>query len=285
MDSASSPVSAGRSKRPRRIGSRRLRSIPATIRRCTTWAMSPFVSDVRLRLVCIGSPICGWRLRDSTIRTGPASAAGSTADITARIVLNVSEMIRSACGYIQLREIWLHSAVTDRTSSELGQISAGGYQERSQSMKRWFVPLMVAFCMSAASVSGAQIATGNISGTVSDQQGAVLPGATVSILAKSIGGVPRTTVTDAGGQFRFLNLDAATYTVTVDLPGFTKQARDVIVNTGVNANIPFTLAVGALAETVMVTGASPVVDVKKGGTSTTLTTAELEGTPQSKDPW
>ena len=146
-------------------------------------------------------------------------------------------------------------------------------------MKRWFVLLMVALCMSVASASGAQIAGGNIYGTVSDQQGGVLPGVTVSVVAKSIGGAPRTTVTDTGGQFRFLSLDAATYTVTVELPGFTKQARDVIVNTGVNVQIPFTLAVGGLAETVLVTGASPVVDVKKGGTSTTLTTAELEGTP------
>jgi hypothetical protein len=152
-------------------------------------------------------------------------------------------------------------------------------------MKRWFVLLMVTLCLGVASVGSAQIATGNIYGTVSDQQGAVLPGATVSIVAKSIGGTPRTAVTDAGGQFRFLNLDNSTYTVTVDLPGFTKQARDVIVNTGVNASIAFTLPVGGLAETVLVTGASPVVDVKKVGTSTTLTTAELEGTPQSKDPW
>ena len=52
-----------------------------------------------------------------------------------------------------------------------------------------------------------------------------------------------------------------------------------------NVQIPFSLAVGGLAETVVVTGASPVVDVKKTGTSTTLTSAELEGTPQSKDPW
>jgi hypothetical protein len=152
-------------------------------------------------------------------------------------------------------------------------------------MKLWFVLLMVALCIGAASAGSAQIATGNIYGTVSDQQGGVLPGVNVSVVAKSIGGAPRTTVTDTGGQFRFLNLDTATYTVTVEIAGFTKQARDVIVNTGVNVQIPFTLAVGGLAETVLVTGASPVVDVKKGGTSTTLTTAELEGTPQSKDPW
>ena len=152
-------------------------------------------------------------------------------------------------------------------------------------MKRWFVLLIAALCLGVASAGGAQIASGNIYGTVSDAQGGVLPGATVSVVAKSIGGAPRTTVTDTGGQFRFLNLDTATYTVTVELPGFTKQTRDVIVNTGVNVQIPFTLAVGGLAETVVVTGASPVVDVKKTGTSVTLTTAELEGTPQSKDPW
>jgi carboxypeptidase family protein/TonB-dependent receptor-like protein len=152
-------------------------------------------------------------------------------------------------------------------------------------MKRWFVLLMIALCIGAASAASAQIATGNIYGTVSDQQGGVLPGVTVSVVAKSIGGAPRTTVTDTGGQFRFLNLDNSTYTVTVELPGFTKQSRDVIVNTGVNVDVPFTLSVGGLSETVVVTGASPVVDVKKSGTSTTLTTAELEGTPQSKDPW
>src|SRR5437899_1154536 len=149
------------------------------------------------------------------------------------------------------------------------------------SMRDWFVLLIVALCLGVASASGAQIATGNIYGTVTDQQGGVLPGATVSVVAKSIGGAPRTTVSDAGGQFRFLNLDNATYTVTVELPGFAKQSRDVIVNTGVNVDIPFTLTVGGLAETVLVTGASPVVDTKKSGTSTTLTTAELEGTPQS----
>jgi len=128
-------------------------------------------------------------------------------------------------------------------------------------MRRWFIVLMIALCLGAASVSSAQIASGNIYGTVTDQQGGLMPGVTVSIVAKAIGGAPRTTVTDAGGQFRFLNLDTATYTVLVELPGFAKQSRDVIVNTGVNANIAFTLAVGGLAETVMVTGASPVVDV------------------------
>ena len=152
-------------------------------------------------------------------------------------------------------------------------------------MKRSFFLLVLALCIGSPSASSAQIASGNIYGTVSDQQGGVLPGVAVSVVAASIGGAPRTTVTDAAGHFRFLSLGTATYTVTVELAGFSKQSRDVIVNTGVNANIAFSLMIGGLSETVMVTVSSPVVDTKRSGTSTTMTTTELEGTPQSKDPW
>jgi len=135
------------------------------------------------------------------------------------------------------------------------------------------------------SAAGAQIAGGNIYGTVVDQQGAVLPGVDVTLASPTIGGQPRTTVTDAQGQFRFLNLDAGTYKVTTNLVGFNRMEREVIVNTGVNANISFTMPVKTVEETVTVTAESPVVDVKKVGTITTLTQDELQSTPQSKDPW
>ena len=62
--------------------------------------------------------------------------------------------------------------------------------------------------LGAASVASAQIAAGNIYGTVTDEQGGRLPGVTVSGVSKSIGS--RTTVTDEAGQFRFLNLDKDT---------------------------------------------------------------------------
>ena len=51
------------------------------------------------------------------------------------------------------------------------------------------------------------------------------------------GGQPRTTVTDASGQFRFLNLDTGSYKVAIDMSGFTRQERDVIVTTGVNTRL------------------------------------------------
>ena len=131
----------------------------------------------------------------------------------------------------------------------------------------------------------AQFTGGNIYGTVTDQQGGVLPGVDVTLTAVSIGGQPRTTVTDSQGQFRFLNLDPGTYKVTTNLTGFNKMDRDVIVTTGVNTNISFPMAVRSVEETVTVTAESPVVDTKKIGTLTTLTQEELQSTPQSKDPW
>ncbi|HZY09444.1 MAG TPA: TonB-dependent receptor, partial [Ilumatobacteraceae bacterium] len=144
-----------------------------------------------------------------------------------------------------------------------------------------FVLLLGAFAHEAA----AQVAGGNIYGTVTDQNGGVLPGVDVTLQAVSIGGQPRTTVTDGQGQFRFLNLDAGTYKVTTNLSGFNKMERDVIVTTGVNATLTFPMQVKSVEETVTVTAETPVVDVKKIGTATTLTAAELQSTPQSKDPW
>lgn len=152
-------------------------------------------------------------------------------------------------------------------------------------MKRVLCLVFVLLLDAFAHEAGAQIAGGNIYGTVTDQNGGVLPGVDVTLQAVSIGGQPRTTVTDGQGQFRFLNLDAGTYKVTTNLSGFNKMERDVIVTTGVNATLTFPMGVKSVEETVTVTAETPVVDVKKIGTATTLTAAELQSTPQSKDPW
>src|SRR5215217_631838 len=102
-------------------------------------------------------------------------------------------------------------------------------------MKRVLCLIFVLLACAVAQEARAQIAAGNIYGTVTDQNGGVLPGVDVTLQAVSIGGQPRTTVTDGQGQFRFLNLDAGTYKVTTDLSGFNNVERDVIVTTGVNA--------------------------------------------------
>src|SRR3954464_6392379 len=108
--------------------------------------------------------------------------------------------------------------------------------------------------------ASAQISGGNIYGTVTDQSGAVLPGVDVSLASVSIGGQPRTTVTDSQGQFRFLNLDAGTYKVTTSLTGFNRREREVIVTTGQSTTIAFPMALRSVEETVTVSAQSPVVD-------------------------
>jgi Carboxypeptidase regulatory-like domain/TonB-dependent Receptor Plug Domain len=152
-------------------------------------------------------------------------------------------------------------------------------------MKRALCLILMLIVGGLAPRLGAQISGGNIYGTVTDQNGGVLPGVDVTLASVSIGGQPRTTVTDSQGQFRFLTLDAGTYKVSTNLTGFNKMERQVIVTTGVNATLTFPMSVKSVEETVTVTADTPVVDVKKMGTLTTLTQEELQSTPQSKDPW
>src|SRR5258708_512059 len=130
----------------------------------------------------------------------------------------------------------------------------------------------------------AQSSGGNVYGTVVDQSGAALPGATVTIASSELGGT-RSTVTGNLGEFRFLNLDHATYKLTVAVQGFATVTRDVIVNTGVNVEVSFNMKVASLQESIAVTAETPVVDLKKVGPSTPLTKDELSEVPQGRDPW
>ena len=80
----------------------------------------------------------------------------------------------------------------------------------------------------------AQISTGNIYGTVTDESGAVLPGAAVN-LTSEFG--TRTTTSGSQGDFRFLNLTRGRYKVNTSLAGFTSVSQEVSVVTGENVNI------------------------------------------------
>jgi hypothetical protein len=142
--------------------------------------------------------------------------------------------------------------------------------------------LGLALLLALAPGAFAQISTGNIYGTVTDETGAVMPGATVT-LRSDLG--TRTTTTGSQGGFRFLNLDRGRYNVAVTLTGFSTVSRDVTVTTGENVTLDLGLRVAQLAETVTVTGETPLVDLKKRGTATTMTTEELSLVPSARDPW
>jgi hypothetical protein len=152
-----------------------------------------------------------------------------------------------------------------------------------------FAAKLAAFALSCALATGlapaawAQISTGSIYGKVTDEQSAVLPGATVTLTGATIGA--RTTTTGQGGEFRFLSLDPGNYTISVALAGFGTTQRTVIVSAGVNVGVEFGLKVAGVAETVTVDAETPVIDTKKMGTGTTVTNEELTMLPNSRDPW
>src|SRR5438128_2154081 len=119
-----------------------------------------------------------------------------------------------------------------------------------------------------AAPARAQTLTGTISGVIKDEQGAVLPGVTVTLAGKQ---GSRTTVTDTSGLYRFPGLESGAYSVTADLSGFSKAGRNEIqVSPGNDLGIDLVMKVGSLTETINVTGQSPVVDVKSSATGNTI---------------
>src|SRR4029079_5585662 len=104
--------------------------------------------------------------------------------------------------------------------------------------------------------------TGAISGTVADNTKAVLPGVPVTIESPQMAGT-RDVVTDDQGRYQFGTIPPGTYKVTFSLPGFSTLVREGIqVGMGFTAALNAELQVATQAETITVTGASPVVDTQ-----------------------
>src|SRR4051812_41704761 len=108
----------------------------------------------------------------------------------------------------------------------------------------------LALLLLTAISAAAQVQNGNISGSVKDQQGGVLPGVTATLTGVD---ATRTFVTAATGDFRFLELAPGPYKLSVSLSGFQTVVRDnLIVEVGRNVDLPLVLKVAPVAETVNV---------------------------------
>jgi hypothetical protein len=143
--------------------------------------------------------------------------------------------------------------------------------------------IAIALALALAAPAAAQVQSGTIYGTIKDEQGGVLPGVTVTLTSADR---THSFVTEANGEYRFLNLPPGTYKVTTELAGFTTMVRDgIVVVVGQNVEIPFSLRLAAVEETVTVSGETPLVDTKTMGTNTNFTQSELEKIPTSRDPW
>jgi len=137
--------------------------------------------------------------------------------------------------------------------------------------------LFLAFVLAVTGLAAAQATTGTISGRVVDGQGLAVPGAAVTVTGPQ--GV-KTTTTDSGGRFSIPFLIPGSYDVKAELQGFkTFEQKNVTVRLEQTVDLPVTMAVGGLTETVEVTGASPVVD-----TQTTTVGANLDSAMLSRLP-
>jgi hypothetical protein len=133
--------------------------------------------------------------------------------------------------------------------------------------------------MLAPGRASAQAVTGTISGTVTDQQGSVIPGATITIINEATND-SRTAVSDGRGEFQVTNLQPGSYTAKVELASFrTLERRNVRLSAAERLSIgTLALEVGNLGETVTVEARGAHVNTAETQHSGVITATQIEQT-------
>src|SRR5689334_13745551 len=130
----------------------------------------------------------------------------------------------------------------------------------------------------------AQGQSGSIAGVVKDATGAVLPGVTVEASSPALIEKTRSVVTDGSGAYKIIDLRPGTYTVTFTLTGFGSVKREGIELTAAfTANVNAELKVGAVEETITVSGASPIVDTQNVVQKQTSTREVMDALPTDRN--
>src|SRR3954447_6545881 len=153
-------------------------------------------------------------------------------------------------------------------------------------MKR-IVSLFAALAVLAfAATAGAQVQTGSILVRAVDEQGALMPGVTITLTSPVLVAGSMTGATDPGGVTRFPSLVPATYPVKIELSGFQAVTREnIAVLVGQTTPVEFSMKVASLAENITVTGASPTVDTTSATVAVNLSEQLIQGTPGGRDIW
>jgi hypothetical protein len=134
---------------------------------------------------------------------------------------------------------------------------------------------LLTMCVSLA----AQINTGRIVGTVTDQSGGVIAGATV-VVTNSQTGVSRNLIADAAGEYAAPNLNPGTYTVRVTAPGFQGfERQNINLEVGKDARIDAQLIPGQISQTIQVTESVPLLDMTSATVTGTLNTEAIVDIP------
>jgi hypothetical protein len=143
--------------------------------------------------------------------------------------------------------------------------------------------LVVALVLAFTGLSSAQERFGSLTGTVRDQQGAAVPGVTV-VITNTETGAAREFVTDADGRYVASDLTPGRYTVAFELAGFARVERaDILVLLGRTFNVDAEMRVGAVTETVQVTGEiAPLVDTRSTTIAHNVTSEEIDRLPKGR---
>jgi hypothetical protein len=167
-----------------------------------------------------------------------------------------------------------------------GFLSRPSFKKGTELMRKVFM-FVLALCLGLALMVGlagpafAQAgSTGAISGTVKDEKGAAVPGATIEVINSVTGVTERTATSDGNGNFGATQLRPGTYKLVVSAAGFSKaEVPDVKVNVTETATVNVPLKVGQISETVTVTGGATEVQLSSATTGQTLSDQTIRNLP------
>jgi hypothetical protein len=143
---------------------------------------------------------------------------------------------------------------------------------------------VIALLASSTTVAGQTARSASIAGAILDESGGVLPGVAVTLTSPALQVRELNRVSDERGEYQFVDLPPGTYRLTYELEGFSTLAReDIRLTTGFAARVDVSLKVGALAQTLTVTGQSPLVDVTNTRGGTTVSKELLASTPNNQN--
>jgi outer membrane receptor protein involved in Fe transport len=145
-------------------------------------------------------------------------------------------------------------------------------------MKRIILAMIVVAGLGAVPAS-AQQTTGNITGRITDAQGAAVPGVTVTGKNTQTGFV-RTDVSDGEGIYRLTALPVGTYDLTAELQGFTKiDNKAIVINVGQTLDVNMALKLASLSESVTVTGETPMIETSSSSVGGVVDMGRIENMP------
>ena len=146
-----------------------------------------------------------------------------------------------------------------------------------------FIWILV-LCLIAPAPLDAQVAGATLSGTITDGQGGVVPGATVSVTNVATG-VMAGTKTNEVGAYRVVNLNAGEYQVSASSPGFSTAVAKLTLTVGQKQELNLALMVGTLSEAVEVTAGAPLVELTSSTISGNVDATTLRELPLNGRDW